>query len=115
VVRRLWHKRIYFTAILVFKSFRKLGLEIYILFLAANLPFGSFIIKITEVIMKLIKQTIPFLFTLIFVACQCNNIVCETGPPDLNIQLVDSTGVDLMLIFAYPKLDVQFLIYVLYQ
>jgi len=46
--------------------------------------------------MKLINQTILFLFTLIFVACQCNNIVCETGPPDLNIQLVDSTGVDLI-------------------
>lgn len=35
-----------------------------------------------------------FLFSVLFVACKCQNIDCETGPPDLNIQLVDSTGLD---------------------
>jgi hypothetical protein len=35
-----------------------------------------------------------FIFSVLFVACKCQNIECETGPPDLNIQLVDSTGLD---------------------
>lgn len=35
-----------------------------------------------------------FLFSVLFVACQCQKVDCEPGPPDLNIQLVDSTGSD---------------------
>jgi len=35
-----------------------------------------------------------FLFSVLFVACQCNDILCESGPPDINFQLVDSIGSD---------------------
>lgn len=38
-----------------------------------------------------------FLFSVLFVACQCNDILCESGPPDINFQLVDSIGSDPIL------------------
>ncbi len=38
-----------------------------------------------------------FLFLVLFVSCQCTNIDCEPGPPDLIIQLVESTGIDPIL------------------
>ncbi len=57
--------------------------------------------------MQLIKHTVLFLFIILFVSCKCNDIDCETGPPKLNVQLVDSIGVNPILSGALLSNDVK--------